>query len=213
MKNLDGAWEPKGYIGPRVEISGNKLVRLWMNSPVLETKFSVVEKDGKTLLQLDNNELRYSGSASAYATVEECRVEGDAIVFTDFFPITGKSTEELYRTEKSRYGDVTIVENEYLRLLRGRWESDSAVLVFSGNKVKYGFGDDPDREETITVVKRNYDGAILIRCKDPAKKAIGPFENVTLFGEMIRAIIPIMDAPAPSTFTFIKKKKKGLFER
>ncbi len=112
MKNLDGAWEPKGYIGPRVEISGNKLVRLWMNSPVLETKFSVIEKDGRTELKLENNELRYSGSAKAYATVEECRVEGDAIVFTDFFPITGKSTEERYRTEKSRYGDGTGVENE-----------------------------------------------------------------------------------------------------
>ena len=40
MVKLNGAWETKGYLGPRIEIRGRKLIRLWRGSPVLETTFT-----------------------------------------------------------------------------------------------------------------------------------------------------------------------------
>ena len=66
---LDGAWEEKGVIGIRIEINGSHIVVLWRNSPVLDTKFQLVEGENEKELKLKKNGLRYEDDVSAEANM------------------------------------------------------------------------------------------------------------------------------------------------
>lgn len=102
MGRFDGAWEEKGVTGPRVEINGNKLVRLWQAETVLETTFETVQDGGKTLLKLAHNGLRSSGSLDPFAVIKQCYFDGSALVFVDDFRFSGVSEIKLYPTSNSR---------------------------------------------------------------------------------------------------------------
>ncbi len=200
MKELDGAWEPKGYIGPRVEIEGKKLTRLWKGTSVLETKFSIEKEGDKTVLKLKNHELRYPNDRKAYATVKECYVQDDTLVLVDDFPITGESRDELVKTENSRYGDVTIVDDEFLPVLQGKWKCTTSdmCMEFDGNTVKFGYNDSMvNNSIAIVTVRYRYDfhsGDVYIIDKDPAKEFVGMFGKIVFRGGILSTYIPVCDA-------------------
>ena len=198
MVLLNGAWEPKGYIGPRVEIRGRKLVRLWRGSPVLETGFTTREEDGKLLLLLRDTELRYAGAGSPYASVKACWYADGALTFVDDFPITGESTDVLFPTDNSRYGNVTVVDREMLPLLRGKWAARDwgFVLRFRGRVMEYGFGDELSEREEIIALRSNGDGEVSIRPRDPGKDGFRSFAPLRWQGGVLVTYIPVMDAPA-----------------
>ncbi len=212
LPDLDGAWEPEGYIGPRVEISGNELVRLWRNMPVLTTTFTIREEDGRFLLTLADNGLRNTPESDPYATVRECRYEDGVITFVDDFPYSGESIEVLYPTTNSRYGNVTIADETVLPLLEGRWtDSDSTFFLdFQGNTMAYGYVDYPVGETEILTVRHNSSGEIRIVEEDPAvMDTVGMFGTMKWEDGIIFTYIPITDI-APSELLFHKEEDDSL---
>ena len=207
---FDGAWEPKGYIGPRVEIEGTKLLRLWRNSPVLTTEFGVEQAGDRKILVLAKNELAYEGETRPYATVKECYFENGAITFVDDFPFSGESRDTLYPTMNSRYGNVTIVSEEVLPLLQGTWVEDGsdARLIFRGNKLSYGYDSKHlESGQTIIAVRPNGDwnrDCVYIINEDPSKSGVGYYADVCYKDGRLTACIPVCDAPA-LYLTFHKK--------
>ncbi len=212
LPDLDGAWEPGGYIGPRVEISGNELVRLWRNLPVLTTTFTLKEEDGRSLLILEDSGLRYTPESDPYATVTECRYEDGAITFVDDFPYSGESIEVLYPTDNSRYGNVTIVNETVLPMLEGRWtDGDSTFFLdFQGNTMAYGYVDLPLGETEILTVRHNSSGEIRIVEEDPAMMdTVGMFGTMKWEDGVLRTFIPTTDI-APSELFFHKEEDAPL---
>ncbi len=207
LPDLDGAWEPGGYVGPRAEISGNELVRLWRNMPVLTTTFTVTEEDGRFLLTLADNGLRNTPESDPYATVRECRYEDGAIIFVDDFPYSGESIEVLYPTTNSRYGNVTVADETVLPLLEGRWKDGASdhFLDFHGNTMAYGYVDYPIGETEILTVRHNSTGEIRIVEADPAvMDTVGMFGTMKWEDGVIRTYVPITDI-APSELLFHKE--------
>ncbi len=203
MKELDGAWEPN-YLGPRVEIKGKKLIRLWRGAPVLTTSFSV-KKDGERLvLTLKENGMRYTDDSAPYAEIKECYFENGVLTFKDFFPISGESVEELRKTENGRYGNVTVVDKEILPALRGTWtevtsDPDSkwkTRFKFSGSRMYFGFGDDLNNSVEIVCVRHNSYPEIKIIDKDPSKDGVGHFGQISFRGDTLSTYIPVCDAPS-----------------
>lgn len=208
MGRFDGAWEEKGVNGPRVEIKDNTLVRLWMASPVLETSFEIVEEGGKVVLKLEHSGLRDSGSVDAYATIKECYYDGAALVMVDEYRFAGETTLRLFPTTNSRYGNVSIINDEILPLLQGRWESKYTDLEFDGGVLSI-FGHALSKPETVTqivVAKPNgYDnGEVKILDKDPSNHSIGSFDYMRYGDGVLKAYVTVCDAQ-PMEVVFIKK--------
>ncbi|MBR4656207.1 MAG: hypothetical protein IKO68_06465 [Oscillospiraceae bacterium] len=198
MVKLNGAWETKGYLGPRIEIRGRKLIRLWRGSPVLETTFTKEKEEGRLRLKLKNTELRYAGSDRSYATVKECWFADGAITLVDDFPITGESTDVLYPTANSRYGNVTLMDREMLPQLAGKWVSEgtSTVLYFRGGTMEFGYEDTAMHREEIAVVRNNSDGEIRVIHRDPSRDGVGWFGPLSYRDGALHTYIPVCDAPA-----------------
>lgn len=210
MINLNGAWEPRGYVGPRVEINENEMVRLWKNRPVLVTTFTVEEAQEQINLTLAETELRNSEGEKPYATVKECFLRDGTLVFVDDFTITGESREELMKTENSRYGNVVIVDDQCLSRLQGEWQCDDGYtrIAFQGNKMRFGYGEElPHEVEIITVKYRSESEGerFYIRNRDPAMDGVGMFGQITCEGQWLHTYIPVCDArPADMLFKKIE---------
>jgi len=195
MKELEGAWEPKYSWGPRVEIKGKKLTRLWRGSPVLETSFTVRQEGEDLVLDLRYNGMRYSRDAAPYATVEECRFSGGRLLLKDYYPISGPSSEELYPSDYSRYGAFD-PDPELLRYVQGHWESTDGqmYLYIHGSTLEYGYkGMRSGRAEV--VAGRTRSGGTMIYDKDPSVSGVGTFGRMEVRGEIISTYIPVCDAP------------------
>lgn len=204
---LDGAWEPKGYVGPRVEIKGKELVRLWMGSPVLRTEFTVEKQGEKMVLHLKKTALSYEGSSSSYATVKECFVQDGGMTFVDDFPISGESRDTLYPTQNSRYGNVTIVDEQALPLLKGIWKQTDydAEIRFQGNVISFGYGYDFKDSTRIVTVRKNWENGdrIYVINEDPARSDVGCYEDMYLEAGVVHVRIPVCDAK-PIFLEFVK---------
>ena len=199
---LDGAYIPAdGSYGLRLELEGSRFLLLWRNSPVLDTKYKL-NADGE--LSLKENGLRTAYDNEPYATLTSCRLEGEQIVLTEFFPISGESVTALVRTEHSRYGNVTVVNDTVLPLLQGKWSDERGFisLSFKGDKVTVN----GDRTEYVAAIKYNWETGnnFKIINKDPSKDYIVHFLPFDFDGETLRAGIPVCDAP---TMFFILTKK------
>ena len=68
-------------IGTRIEITGKSLVILWRNSPLLETKYTLIDMKDKTLIRLKKSGLRYPGAVTDYAAVPVCDAPAYITVF------------------------------------------------------------------------------------------------------------------------------------
>lgn len=203
--DFDGAWEERGVIGTRIEIEGDRLTVLWRNGPVLETKFKVKKTDEGEELVLAHKGLRYENSDRDYAEVTGIVVKDGKMRFTEYFPISGKSESTLEKTERSRYGDVTIVDREVLPQLQGEWTDDGGYIriVFSGDTAMYN-GD----KIKIHAVKSNSSyasGEYRIIDADPSKYEVFFLANMKFEGGVLSAVIPVCDAP--SVTTYFKKVK------
>lgn len=208
MGKLDGAWEESSVIGPRAEIHGNTLIRLWMSAPVLETRFTTKEEGGKIVLQLEHTGLRNSGSLDSYAVIKECYFDGTALVFVDDYRFSGISETKLYPTTHSRYGNVSLVDKEVLPKLQGVWESKYTDLIFKGSTLNIcGHSTNkPDfTTEIVTARTNGYDGdEVMVLDKDPAEKGIADFYSIVFDGKEITAKIHVCDAD-PMIIVFTKK--------
>ena len=208
---LDGAWEPKNYVGPRVEITGNELVRLWRGSPVLQTEFTAEKQGERTVLCLKKTGLSYEGSSNSYATIRECYFQDGGITFVDEFPISGENSETLYPTQNSRYGNVTIVDEEALLLLQGTWKQADYEdrLKVTGNVMHFGFGKNYTTKTKIVTVRRNWEQGdrIYVINENPARSEVGCYENMYLEAGILHACVPVCDAK-PVMLSFIKETQK-----
>jgi hypothetical protein len=208
MGKFDGAWEENSVKGPRVEIDGNKLTRLWMAAPVLETSFTTCEQDGKIVFNLEHDGLRNAGSLDPYAVIKECYYDGTALVFVDDYRFSGISETRLFPTSNSRYGSVTLVDSEILPALQGRWESKYTDLTFNGNKVGIcGHGAEiADISIEIVTARANGcdSGDVKILDKDPAKQGIGDYYSLCYSEGSITGWIQVCDAE-PMKINFTKK--------
>lgn len=199
---LNGYWEEPGVIGTRIEIRGSRILVLWRNSPVLDTRFTVERaEEGRLYLRLKSTGLRYEGADRDYATVTGLYLADGRLHFEKDFPITGKSEEILAKTDNSRYGNVTVVDKEILPELKGTWkdEHDFYTLTFQGNKLTV-----LDYTVKIHVVRGNGEtGGYRIVNQDPSKREIPPFFTLEYLGDRIEGRPLILDAP-PVTIVFHK---------
>lgn len=193
-KKLDGAWEERGVVGSRIEIEKDKLTVLWRGGVVLETKFKSEQDGDAVVLKLAQNGMRYKGDSKDYATVTDIHYDGDALFFEENFPITGKSVTKMQKTENSRYGNVKVIDGEVLRELGGKWISDSGYSEMSikGNTLEL----DGMKIKIHVVSDALPDGPFGIIDDDPSKSGIGYFYSVRYNGEVIKAVVPVCDAPS-----------------
>ncbi|MBQ3936178.1 MAG: hypothetical protein II722_03890 [Ruminococcus sp.] len=208
MGRFDGAWEENSVKGPRVEIEGNKLTRLWMSAPVLETTFTTCEQDGKIIFDLEHKGLRNTGSLDPYAVIKECYFDGTALVFVDDYRFSGVSETRLFPTANSRYGNVALVDKEMLPALQGRWESKYTDLVFDGNKLGICGHGSQKADISIEIVTARTNGCdsgdVQILDKDPAKQCIGDYYSLCYRDGSITGCIQVCDAD-PMKIVFTKK--------
>ena len=121
---LEGAWQPDDF-GTRVEITGDTMLVLWRNAPVLETKFTVSGEGGKRVLHLEKDEMRNARDGRVFARITGCWVEDGMMHLLQHYDIAGDDEEILKPTKESRYGDVTVVSEKMMPRLRGRWITES----------------------------------------------------------------------------------------
>ncbi len=210
MKELDGAWEPRGYVGPRAEIREEKLTLLWRGGVVLTTPFSV-EKEGEALvLHLKYSDKRYSPDARPYSRVTDCRLENGGMTITEEFPITGTSSDTLYPTQNTRYGACAPDENA-LRHLQGTWIQldGSGKLSFREDEMTEFWSDLPGQTTRIVVLRPfSPGGALRVAERDSARPdGVGSFGTMTLRGDALETYIPVCDAPTRN-IVFIKERKE-----
>ncbi|MBO6140271.1 MAG: hypothetical protein J6O40_00625 [Ruminococcus sp.] len=193
MLKLDGAYEPS-YIGPRVEITGDLITVLWRSAPALSTRFTTIENGERVLLRLEDNALRNTPDSEPYATVKEIYFENDTLTVVNDYPISGESTEEMKRTDKSRFGDVNFATKELLPQVFGKWKCESfhAELSFAGD-ILQGM-----TKTRIVGLRYNYENGdrIYIKDADPARDRIDCFYNLYLEGGRLFATIDVSDAPS-----------------
>ena len=204
--NLDGAYIPADHsYGLRLELTGDRFLMLWRNSPVLDTAFTLREEGGRLWFELADINLRNRPNEKPYATVKECYMEDGFIYFLQFFPISGESMSKLAFTENSRYGNVDIVTEELLPELQGRWTEKNACgfckdIIIEGDqmtmdgihgKITTAFAVTKGRDFWDKQRKR-YD----IVNKDPSKDGIGFMTCYTYENGVIKAMIPVCDADA-----------------
>ena len=199
MKQLDGAWEPRGYFGPRAEIRGKKIILLWRGAPVLSTTFTVKEEEGALVLCLKDREKRYEPSSAPYATVVDCRLAGDGLTVTEDFPITGKSSD-------TRYG-AFVPDREALRRLKGTWVCGDGrwALSFRGDRMTEIYSGSEGRTVQIVALRSLSDPEdIRVTDPDPSRDAAGDFAPLRLRGDTLTTAIPVCDAPSVQ-MVFVKK--------
>ena len=187
----DGAWEEPGVIGTRIEIEGRKLTVLWRNTPVLETTFRTKKSWEVTELVPAARELSYTKGGPAYATVVSLVIEGDALIFTEHFPVTGQSTERLKRTEDSRYGNYDFADG-ILPELQGEWSTDdgSVTATVRGDSMTFG-----GVTKRIRVLAPRDGGAYRIATDNPAEYEFGYYTRPEYSGGVISAYETILDGP------------------
>ena len=190
---LNGAWEERGVIGTRIEIDAPHITVLWRNAPVLETTFSEVPEDGGTLLVLKACGLRYADSGKDYATLTRLFYRDGKLETVKDFPITGEDRETLEKTEHSRFGDYTIVD-ERLGELRGEWKDEHGIfsLTFSGDRLTAN-------ERTIRIhllhANRESGDRLKIADADPSKYEVLDYGQMEYLAGKIIARPMIFDAP------------------
>ena len=199
---LEGAWESK-YIGTRIEINENHLIVLHMNRIVLDTTFEILE-DGKIkYLKLQNNGLRYNKDKNDYATIDKLYLKDNQLYFDKTFKIVGAKSEILSKTNNSRYGDVTIVDEEVLPQLQGFWKALNSdyILGITDNTLICRYKDEICSEVEIIVVQNNDESDpnfFFIINKDPAiMEGVGMFTKFTHQDDKLIAYELILDADSP----------------
>lgn len=213
-KNIDGAYVPADHsYGLRLEITGNRFLMLWRNSPVMDTTFTLREDGERLTFELADINLRNTPREEPYATAKECYMQDGFIYFLEYFPISGESMNKLMFTENSRYGNVDIVTEELLPELQGKWiekndmgfckeiviQGDCMIMEGFDGKQKYEFAVTKGRGFWDKNSKR-YD----IVNKDPSRDGIGHMVCYTYENGVIRAMIPVCDADA-IRLEFVKK--------
>ena len=202
MHRFDGAYEP-GHIGPRVEIEGEQIVILWRGAPALTTTFTVSRQGEKDVLILADNSLRQTPDSEPYATVSEIYFEGGRLVVTKDFPFSGLDTDVLERTENSRYGNVTLVTDELLPLVQGRWGDDTGFndLLIEGDILT-----SCDTKTQIIGVRYNYElgERLYIRDIEPSRESIACYRALYYEGGELHAVVEVCDAPSME-FTLKRK--------
>jgi len=203
---LDGAYEEPGVIGTRIEIEGDRITILWRNTPALETTFRTKQTDGGLELRLAETGLRNRGDERVYATVTRLLLHDDTLEFERDFPISGPSKDTLKKTELSRYGNVTIVD-EVLNELQGEWVSADGNaffgLTFRGNEMTFRDG----RKTTVHAVRPNGSPNAPIRIidADPSVYEWHGFGNMTYEDGTVRCSMFVCDAPSVE-FVLIRRK-------
>ena len=190
---LSGAWEERGVIGTRIEIDGDGVCILWRNSTVLETTYKAEERDGGYELVLRKTGMRYAGDAKDYAEVSGLFYNGEELVFTEDFPITGKSESRLTKTENSRYGNYTVCD-EILKELAGTWKSGDGFVeaVFKGDSLTFC-----GERRKIHVLKPNGTGGVYeIADADPSIYEMRGFSRLEYDGSALRTRMLVCDAPS-----------------
>ena len=194
LNQLIGAWEEPGVIGTRIEIDKKNILVLWMNTPVLETKYSIVKDGDEYILKLNKDELKYTQDATPYAIITRLSYKDERLTFSKNFKITGESTDILRKTANSRYGNYEIVDNQFTKELSGLWRSDefSYELKFSKNKVS-------NNDSTIkyhVLQNKSYPQEYTLVDEDTSKRGLFEFINVKYTQNIIEATIPVCDAPS-----------------
>lgn len=197
MRDLNGAYIPAdGSYGLRLEITGNRFLLLWRNYPVLDTTFTVSEKDSGTFLVLEENGLNdWIPREEPYARLTECLCTENGFRLTEDFPISGESVTEMARTEDSRYGHFTVENDTVLPMLQGVWKSTegfSMKLEFRGGTCSV------NGESTEIVVLRpigSTENRWTVADKDPSRDYVVSLHKFDFDGETITAFIPVCDAP------------------
>ena len=200
---LEGAWEEPGVIGMRIEIYNSFLTVLWRNSPVLETRFKV-KKNGERIEILPKSRgFRYKNDISDYAEMKGLCYEGGTLTLIEHFPITGDSTTELKKTDRSRYGNY-IIADEALCELQGAWRDESCFLplVFKGN-VMY-LNDKKIRIHLLRADDRNATAELRIVDVDPSVYKWDGLFDFVYDGTKITAQFDVCDA-SPIRFVFRKQ--------
>ena len=192
---LNGAWEERGVIGTRIEIDKNDISILWRNSPVLETVFTPVERDGGIELRLKKSGLRNASDSRDYAAVTMLFYRDGKLEFVEDFPISGKSSCVLTKTENSRYGNYDIADG-MLEELRGEWKSKDGFfeVVISGDEMSI------NGEKTRIRVLRYRDsradgGRYLIVDRDPSVCEFRGLSRFEYCGGRLTTQMLICDAP------------------
>ncbi|MBQ7514874.1 MAG: hypothetical protein IJS96_01215 [Schwartzia sp.] len=201
--SLDGAWKPRDY-GTRIEIDGDTMLILWMNRPALETKFTVTEEDGKTVLHLEKTGLREPGDKKDYAQITGLWIEDGVMHFVKVFDIAGEKVEFLSPTTESRYGNVTVVTEKELPRLEGLWKTKDAggyTLKIEGEALSWRFAQyEWEGPVAIAVVHENWEkdpDRFTVRAKDPAREYIGFFTTFDYRDGKLHTEIPVYDAESP----------------
>ena len=197
---LEGYWEP-GNRGTRIEIHEDEMTVLWLNRPVLVTKFTVIKENEEYVIHLQKNGLRYAADARDYAMVTGCRLKDGKLYFSKHFPISGPSDEVLSKTTNSRYGNVDIITEQVLPRLQGTWRTTDGnhSIKIQGNTLSLRFRKyDWEKPEKIAVVRYRWEQdpeRFRIVNQDPAREYIC---NLTEFrhenGKLITCM-PVFDAP------------------
>lgn len=194
--NYYGNWQPS-HVGPRAELDETYYIQLWRGGEVLKTKYKTKEQDGKLYLLLEENGLRYMPGGEPYATIKECFFEDDALTVIENFPISGDSTDRYLRTDQNRYGNVDIVDEEFLPKLQGYWSNGRSFLKIDGNMIYQGYSKDAcDDEAPFTVVKSRYDSEIRITHKNPTVEGVLHYIRVVFKDNKLYATVMVCDGPS-----------------
>ncbi|MBO4261043.1 MAG: hypothetical protein J5921_00320 [Clostridia bacterium] len=192
---IQGNWEERGVVGPRIEIIGDRIVILWRGGPVLDTNFTTEEEaDGTLLFKLAKNGLRYVNSPSDYASVGKMTYKDDRITMEELFPITGSSVTVFSRTENNRYGNYDILSDMF-DWLKGSWTDESGynnilfekdTATINGEKIK------------IVVLKPRWAGnsELEIRDANASRGLPGGLASLKIKDGRLIGCIQVCDAPS-----------------
>ena len=198
---LNGAWEERGVIGTRIEIDVPHISVLWRNSPVLVTTFREQPTDGGVELKLKHSGLRYENADSDYAELKSLFLKDGKLRMTECFPISGENITSLEKTDRSRYGDFTVVD-EVLKELSGEWREDGGFfpLKFHGDTLSVN-----GSKTKIHVLHSNsgYPPNLRIVDADPSNYDIQMFMSLEYDGKEIIGRVMVFDA---SPMEFVYKK-------
>ena len=197
---LEGYWEP-GNRGTRVEIHEDEMTVLWLNRPVLVTKFTVIKETEEYVIHLQKNGLRYATEAKDYAMVTGCRLKDGKLYFSKHFPISGPSDEVLSKTTNSRYGNVDIITDQVLPHLQGIWRTTDGnhSIKIQGNTLSLRFRKyDWEKPEKIAVVRYRWEQdpeQFRIVNQDPAQEYICHLTEFRHENGKLITCMPVFDAP------------------
>lgn len=200
---LEGAWEEPGVIGTRIEIYNSMLTVLWLNSPVLETRFKVKKSGERMEILPKSRGFRYKNDISDYAELKELYYENGTLTLLEYFPITGDSTTKLKKTDRSRYGNYVIAD-EAISELQGTWRDENCFipLVFKGN-VMY-LNKNKIKIHLLRADGENASEGLRIVDVDPSVYNWDGLFDFVYDGVKITALLDVCDA-SPIRFVFRKQ--------